>query len=86
MSSQDYFSSSVGPPFFNGTNFAFWKIRMKTYLMSLGMEVWQIVIDGYKTPTTLPTDEDGKKKYYNNARAMNFIQGELVEIQFVKVM
>jgi hypothetical protein len=26
---------------------------MKAYLMSLGMEVWQSVVDGYKIPTTL---------------------------------
>jgi hypothetical protein len=70
MASQDSFSSTR-PPLFNGTNFSFWKIRMKTYLMSLGMEVWQIVVDGYKIPTTLPTDEVGKKNYYSNAKAMN---------------
>jgi hypothetical protein len=29
------------------------------------------VVDGYKIPTTLPTDEVGKKNYYSNARAMN---------------
>jgi hypothetical protein len=77
MSSRDYFSSSTRPPLFNGTNFAFWKIRMKTYLMSLGMEIWQIVVDGYKIPTTLPTDEAGKKNYYSNARAMNSTKEDL---------
>jgi hypothetical protein len=79
MASQDSSSYSTRPPLFNGTNFSFWKIRMKTYLMSLGMEVWKIVVDGYKIPTTLPTDEVGKKNYYNNARAMNVIQGGLAE-------
>jgi hypothetical protein len=48
MAIQDSSSSSTKPPLFNGTNFSFWKIRMKTYLMSLGMEVWNIVVDGYK--------------------------------------
>jgi hypothetical protein len=71
---------------FNGTNLSFWKIRMKTYLMSLGMEIWQIVVDCYKILTTLPTDEAGKKNYYGNDRAMNAIQGGLAEIEFVKVM
>ena len=52
---------------------------MKTYLISLGMEVWQIVVDGYKITTTLPTDEVGKKNYYSNARDMNAIQGGLAE-------
>jgi hypothetical protein len=79
-------SYSTRPPLFNGTNFAFWKIRMNSHLMSLGMEVWKIVVDGYKIPSTLPTDEEGKKHYYNNARAMNVIQGGLAETKFVKVM
>jgi hypothetical protein len=61
MSIQDSFSSSSIPPLFNGTNFIFLKIRMKTYLMSLGMEIWYIVVDFYKIKTTLPTYEDGKK-------------------------
>ena len=54
--------------------------------MSLGMEVWKIVVDGYKISTTLPTDEVGKKKYYSNTRSMNAIQGGLAETKFVKVM
>jgi hypothetical protein len=36
-------------------------------------------IDGYKVSTTLPTDEVGNKIYYSSARAMNSIQGILVE-------
>jgi hypothetical protein len=77
MEIQDSFPSSTIPPMFNGTNFSLWKIRMKTYLMSLGMEIWKIVVDGYKIPNTLPIDEVGKKKYYNDAIAMNTIQGGL---------
>jgi hypothetical protein len=46
--------------------------------MPLGMEIWHIMVDGYKIPTTLSTDEAGKKNYYNNA-AMNVIQGGLAE-------
>jgi hypothetical protein len=79
MASQDSFSSSTIPPLFNGTNFGFWKVRMKIYLMSLSMEVWKIVVDGYKIPTTLPTNEASKKNYYSNARAMNAIQGGIAE-------
>jgi hypothetical protein len=80
MESQDSFLSSTIPPLFNGTYFAFWKIRMKTYLMSLGMEICQIMVDGYKIPTNLSIDEDSKKNYYSNATTMNAIQGGLVEI------
>jgi hypothetical protein len=61
-------------------------MRMKTYLMYLGTKVWNIVVDGYKIPTSLPTDEAGKKNYYDNAINMNSIQGGLAETKFVKVM
>jgi hypothetical protein len=36
------------------------------------------VVDGYKIPSILPTDEEGKKNFYSNARYMNVIQGGLV--------
>jgi hypothetical protein len=47
--------------------------------MSLGVQVWKIVVDCYKIPTTLPNDESGKKNYYNNARDMNSIEGVLTK-------
>ena len=30
-------------PLFDGTNYAYWKIRMKTFLQSLDEKVWQDV-------------------------------------------
>ena len=35
------------PPLFDGMNFAFWKVRMRTYLMALGVDVWDVVETGY---------------------------------------
>ena len=33
----------VGKPlFFDGTNYAYWKIRMSAYLQSMGASVWEI--------------------------------------------
>jgi hypothetical protein len=40
-------TSASKPPLFDGTNFAFWKIRMRTYLMALGADVWDVVETGY---------------------------------------
>jgi hypothetical protein len=37
------------------------------------------VVDGYKIPTTLPTDEAKKKHYYNNSIYMNVMQGGIAE-------
>lgn len=31
------------PPMFNGINYVFWKVRMKTYIQSLRVDVWDVV-------------------------------------------
>jgi hypothetical protein len=51
----------VGLPQFNGQNYAFWSRRMKTYMLAHGFDVWKVVVDGYTTPTTTPTDKERKK-------------------------
>jgi hypothetical protein len=33
------------PPFFDGTNYPYWKIRMSAYLQSIGYKVWEICLD-----------------------------------------
>jgi hypothetical protein len=43
-----------GIPQFNGQKYAFWSIRMKTYIHAQGFEIWQSIVDGYTTPTVPP--------------------------------
>ena len=37
-------------PMFEGDDYAFWSIRMKNYLMSLGPDVCALVLRGYDVP------------------------------------
>jgi len=37
-----------GAPMSNGTNYVFWKVRMKTYIHSLGAYVWDVVEEEYQ--------------------------------------
>ncbi|XP_059070585.1 uncharacterized protein LOC131860219 [Cryptomeria japonica] len=46
----------VRNPIFDGTNYAFWSIKVKAYLNALGYDVWQSMVDGYTPPSTPPTD------------------------------
>jgi len=85
MSNHDGFAS-IKPPLFNGSNLLFWKIRMKSYLQSMGVDVWAIVEQGYQYPAIIPTDPTEKKNYESNAKAVNAITGSLTESEFVKVM
>ena len=33
------------PPIFDGTDYDYWKVCMRAYLLSLGSEVWEICMD-----------------------------------------
>ena len=35
--------SLIIPPLFDGTNYAYWKVRMRAFLQSLDKKVWQAV-------------------------------------------
>ena len=73
-------------PYFDGTNYAFWTIRMRLYLQSLGYDVWEIVNNGYETPVNPFFDIDAKKLSDNNAKTMNAILEGLSKLEFTKVM
>ena len=65
--------SLIIPPLFDGTNYAYWKVRMRVFLQSLDKNVWQVVEIGWTKPTEAPTDwDDAKIKVENfNSRALN---------------
>ncbi|XP_059078112.1 uncharacterized protein LOC131067887 [Cryptomeria japonica] len=76
---------AVRNPIFDGTNYAFWSIKMKAYL-ALGYDVWQSVVDGYTPSSTPPTDTTGKRKSENNAKAEHALLCSLADSEFTKVM
>jgi hypothetical protein len=78
-------NSTNKAPLFNGTNFSFWKVRMRTYIMSLGADVWDVVDIGYVKPVVL-ANKDDKLEFSFNTKAMNSISSGLAEEEFVKVM
>jgi hypothetical protein len=78
-------SSTNRVPMFDGTNFSFWKIRMRTYLMSLGVDVWDVVETGYVKLVVLASKDD-KLEFRFNAKAMNSILNGLAKAKFFKFM
>jgi hypothetical protein len=85
MEKQENFSKN-GAPLFDGTNYSFWSIKMRVFLMAQGFEVWNSVVNGYKAPTTPPTDANGRKLHESNSKAMNSILSGLLGSEFVKFM
>ena len=75
-----------GMPQFDGQKYALWSRRMKTYIQAQGFEIWKLVVDGYKEPVVLPTNERAIKLDQNNSKAKNALLNGLGESIYTKVM
>jgi hypothetical protein len=74
-----------GIPHFDGQKYAFWSIRMKTYIQAKRFEVWQSIVNGYTTPTVPPTNDKAMKLGQNNSKAKNALLNGLNDTIFTKV-
>ena len=43
----DRSQSLNAPPFFDGSNYAFWKVRIRAFLCSIDERVWDVVKNGW---------------------------------------
>ncbi|VFQ79952.1 unnamed protein product [Cuscuta campestris] len=76
--------STTRPPLFDGTNYTYWKERMRIYIQSTNFLLWRIIKNGEDVPmkkvgeTNVPKTENEYdaqdiKKMENNAKAINII-------------
>jgi hypothetical protein len=75
-----------GTPLFDGKNCAFRSIRMRSFLQARGFDVWKVVVNGYTTSASPPTDNAGKKIIQYNSKAINVILSGLTGSKFFKAM
>jgi hypothetical protein len=81
------------PPFFNGTRYAVWKNKMKSFLESLDLHLWFIVEDGLciSNSAGFEVDKNGKVLEqdeliaYRNSRAMAILVNSLGPIERLSV-
>ena len=75
------------PPLFYGTNYVYWKIRMKVFLQALGEHVWQAVEVGWIKPKEMLVDWDKAtiKAANFNSRALNALFSEVTNEEFKKI-
>ena len=59
---------------------------MRSFLQSMGADVWAIVEQGYQYPAATPTDPTERKNYESNAKVVNAITRILTESEFFKVI
>ncbi|KAL1194039.1 hypothetical protein V5N11_006465 [Cardamine amara subsp. amara] len=82
------------PPFLDGSNYGYWKIRMQSFISSVDGEAWNSVLVGYSYPLigdaqgnmtkkarTLWTSDELKKDT-SNAKALNAIYNAIDVGQF----
>nr|ABF97065.1 retrotransposon protein, putative, Ty1-copia subclass [Oryza sativa Japonica Group] len=84
--STSYVSTYSGKaPYFNGTDYAAWKHKMKMHLKSINPSIWRIVEKGYvlQKPED-PTKEDDENEH-KNAQAANVILSALSGSEFNRV-
>ena len=79
--------SLIIPPLFNGTNYAYWKVRMRAFLQFLDEKVWQAVEIGWTKPKEAPADWDNAKiKAANfNNRVLNALFNAVTNEEFKKI-
>ena len=74
-----------GIPHFDGQKYAFWSIRMKTYIQAQGFEIWKSIVDGYTTRIVPPTNDKVVKLGENNSKATNTLLNGLSDMVFTNV-
>ena len=54
----DWSQSLNAPPFFDGGNYAFWKVQIRAFLCAIDESVWDFVENGYVKPTIAKSEWD----------------------------
>ena len=71
----DRFQSLNEPPYFDGSNYAFWKVRIRAFLCSIDESVWDVVDIGWTRPEAAKSTWDKAALVASNAnsKALNVI-------------
>ena len=74
-------------PLFDGTNYAYWKVRMRVFLQSLDEKLWQAVEIGWTKPNEVLADwDEARIKAANfNSRALNALFNVMTNEEFKKI-
>jgi hypothetical protein len=82
----DHEHISKGIQKFDRRNYAYWSDRVKTYLTTLGVDIWYSVVNGYVIPNNAPTDPNEKKLMSCNSKSRHVVLVALAPTIAIKVM
>ena len=79
--------SVIIPHLSDHTNYAYWKVLMKTFLQSLDEKMWQVMEIGQTKPKEVPVDwDDAKIKVANfNSKVLNALFSAVTNEEFKKI-
>src|SRR5579859_1527280 len=67
-------------PMFDGTDYAYWKTRMRAYLKGKGLKVWAIVV-----ATSYPATDSVQSHHDANNKAVDILLSSLFRTEFARV-
>ena len=77
---------SIRGSIFDGEDHVLWKIRMKKYMKTIGMEFWPLVEEGYNVPKDIPIEAEERKRFWEHAKSLNTLQVGLSKKVLAKVL
>ena len=79
--------SLIIPHLFDGTNYAYQKVRMRAFLQPLDEKVWQVMEISQTKPKEVPVDwDEAKIKAVNfNSRTLNALFSAVINEEFKKI-
>ena len=79
--------SLIIPHLFDGTNYAYQKVRMRAFLQPLDEKVWQVIEISQTKPKEAPVDwDEAKIKAVNfNSRTLNALFNAVINEEFKKI-
>ena len=83
----DWSQSLNAPPYFDGSNYAFWKIRMRAFLCFIDKSVWDAVDIGWTRPEVAKStwDKAALAASYANSKALNAIFYDVSPDEFHRI-
>ena len=85
MDQQEDMDTNI-PPLFTREDYAYWSVRMRFHMMSLGWKVWAATETKHNIGNQYPTDTVELVEYEGNAKYLNVILSGLTNNVFTKVM
>lgn len=75
------------PTLFNGTNYTFWKVRMRIFIQATNFNAWKVITDGpYDSEKLQGLSEDQRDRFLSlNAKAIHFLYCALDVSQFILI-